>query len=122
MPSTKADNNRVSWAYSDDSTPPEVFAVSAKAVYVLGADAAKFGGSASEAANRRIPKELKMRKVKCIAAGHPDKWVPCYSTACDLWTTPGTTVTLDLNGVDVSYASTKYKRSEKARDTTRQTA
>lgn len=119
MASTKADNNRVAWEYTDDND--ENYAMSAKAVYVLGADAAKLGGSAPASTVRRLPKEVKPRKVKMIAAGHPDKWIVAYTTSATIWTTAGTSVTLDLNGVDVAYESTKTKRGEKARDTTRQT-
>jgi hypothetical protein len=121
MASTKADNNRVSWTYTSDE--PLDYTISAKAVYVLDAtDGAKFGGEAGNPTDRRIPKEVKPRRVKCTAAGKPDKWIVAYDTVCDIWTTPGQTLTLDCNGLDVAYTSTRYKRAEKARDTTRQTA
>lgn len=120
MASTKADNNRVAWSYTDDGGT--TYAMSAKAVYVLGDDAAKFGGSAPAATVRRLPKEVRPRKVKCISAGHPDKWMVAYEVDCDLWTVAGTSVTLDINGLDIIYASTATRRGEKSRDTTRQTA
>lgn len=121
MASTKADNNRVSWTYTDDDDAD--WAVSAKAVYVLDpTDGAKYGGSASSATDRRIPLDLKMRKVKCISAGKPDRWVVSYTTVATIWTTPGTTLTLDVNGVDTVYETTKRRRDESYRDTTRQTS
>jgi len=121
LASTKADNNRVSWVYADDSGGE--YAISAKAVYVLdGTDGTKYGGSASQSDNRRIPKELKPRRVKCVSAGKPDKWMIAYETTAAIWTTAGTTLTLDVNGVDTVYATTLAKRGEKSRDTTRQTA
>lgn len=123
MASTKADNNRVSWAYTDSSTPPVVYAMSAKAVYVLdGTDGAKLGGAAAVATNRRIPKDLKPRMVKMSAAGHPDRYIVAYSTTATIWTTPGTTVTLDLNGSDIVYTAQARHRAEEYRDTTRQSA
>lgn len=121
MASTKADNNRVAWAYTDRKGVQ--YAISAKAVYVLDVtDGAKYGGEAAVPANRRIPKDLKPRRVKCHAAGYPDKWMIAYDTTATIYTTPGTALTLDVNGVDVNYLSTDIIREEKWRDTTRQTA
>ncbi len=120
MASTKADNNRVVWQYTDKNDT--VWAISAKAVYVLdGTDGAKFGGAAGQAANRRIPKDLKPRRVKCVAAGKPDKWVIAYTTGASI-NTAGTTVTLDCNGVDTLYTSVGVVRAESWRDTTRQSS
>lgn len=121
MASTKADNNRVSWTYTDHLSTD--YAISAKAVYVLdGTDGAKYGGTASSTSDRRIPKDLKPRRVKCVSSGKPDKWVVAYTTSATIWTTPGTTLTLDANGVDAVYSSTGTTRDEKWRDTTRQSA
>lgn len=121
MASTKADNNRVSWRYTDKKGV--VYAVSAKNVYVNDVtDGAKYGGTAASSANRRIPKDLKMRKVKCIAAGQPDKWMVAYTTSATIYTTPGTTLTLNSGGVDVSYETTDVIREERWRDTCRETS
>lgn len=121
MASTKADNNRVAWTYTDKKST--AYAISAKAVYVLdGTDGVKYGGSAASASNRRIPLDLKPRRVKCTSDGKPDKWVIAYSTAATIYTTPGTTLTLDCNGVDTVYTTTDVIREEKWRDTTRQSA
>lgn len=121
MATTKADNNRVVWQYTDDNGAD--WAVSAKAVYVLdGTDGAKYGGSAPAATVPSIPRQLRMRAVKCVAAGSPAKWIPVYETDADLWTTPGTTVTRNLNGTDVVYTATKGHRGERNRDGIRQTA
>jgi hypothetical protein len=121
MASLKADNNRVAWTYTDDNAEP--FTISAKAVYVLdGTDGSKFGGEAGSTDDRRIPKEMKPRRVKCVSAGKPDKWMIAYATTATIWTTAGTTLTLDCNGTDTVYATTKTKRGERSRDTTRQTA
>jgi hypothetical protein len=121
MASTKADNNRVVWTYVDDDGTNH--AVSAKAVYVLdGTDGAKYGGSAPAASVAAKPNQLKMRAVKCVSAGAPAIWLTVYTTGCDLWATPGTTVTRNLNGVDTVYTSTKGRRGEKNRDGIRETA
>jgi hypothetical protein len=121
MATTKADNNRVVWTYVDDSAAD--WAVSAKAVYVLdGTDGSKYGGSAPAATVPQKPRQLRMRAVKCIAATHPAIWLTVYDVVCDLWATPGTVVTRDLNGVDVAYTSTKGRRGEKNPNGIRQTA
>lgn len=121
MASTKADNNRVAWTYVDrlDNN----YTISAKAVYVLDVtDGAKYGGSVGSNADRRIPKDLKPRRVKLTAAGKPDKWMIAYSTTAAIYTTPGTSLTLDCNGVDVAYTTTDVVREEKWRDTCRQSS
>ncbi len=57
MASTKADNNRCAWQYTDKNDTD--YAISAKAVYVLdGTDGAKYGGQAAPSTVRRIPKVL----------------------------------------------------------------
>lgn len=119
MASTKADNNRVAWTYTDDKN--RAWRVSAKAVYVNDVtDGAKYGGSAAASSVQRIPKELKMRKVKCTSAGKPDKWMVAYETDAAIWTTPGTVLTLDTNGVDAVFEASETTRGEKRRDTTTQ--
>lgn len=121
MASTKADNNRVSWRYTDGQGT--TYAVSAKACYVQDVtDGPKYGGSLSLATHRRIPKDLKMRKVKCISSGKPDRYVVAYTDAATIWTTPGTEITLDVNGTDTLYTTTSRTRAEAWRDTTRQTS
>jgi hypothetical protein len=121
MASTKANNNRVVWTYTDDNAAD--YAVSAKAVYVLdGTDGAKYGGSAPAETVPPKPLQLVMRKVKCVSAGAPAIWLTVYEVTAALWTTPGTSVTRDLNGTDTTYTSTRGRRGEKNRDGIRQTA
>ena len=121
MTSVMADNNRVVWQYTDDSGAD--WAVSAKEVYVLDAtDGAKYGGESPAATVPQKPRQLRMRAVKCISSGHPAIWLTVYDTACALWATPGTEVVRDLNGVDVTYTSTKGRRGEKNPNGIRQTA
>lgn len=121
MASTKADNNRIVWTYTDDNGTDH--AVSAKAVYVLdGTDGSKYGGSAPAPTVAAMPRQLRMRAVKCVAAGEPAKWIVIYQTTATLWTTPGTTVTRIANGVDVTFTATKGHRGEHNPDGIRQTA
>lgn len=121
MASTKADNNRVAWTYTDDNG--QDWRTSAKAVYVLdGTDGSKFGGDAGSEDDPQKPPGLSMRMVKCKSSGHPAKYVPAYSVTATIWTAPGTGLTLNLNGVDVAYTTTKGKRAEKNRDGIQQTA
>lgn len=120
MASAFASGNRVAWQYTDDNGADWV--ISAKSVYVLGADAADYGGSAPASTVARIPKQLKPRRVKCVSAGAADRWPIVYETDAALWTTPGTSITLNLLGVDTVYTSTRVKRAERNPDGIRQTS
>lgn len=121
MASTKADNNRVVWTYTDDAAAD--YAVSAKAVYVLdGTDGVKYGGEAPAATVPAKPNQLRMRATKCVSSGKPALWIPVYETTAALWTTPGTTVVRNINGLDATYTSTRGHRSERNPDGIRQTA
>jgi len=121
MASTKADNNRVAWTYTDDNG--QDWRVSAKAVYVLdGTDGAKYGGSAGAETDPLKPAGLRMRMVKCKSSGHPSKYVVAYETDATIWTTPSTALSLNLNGVDVAYTTTKGKRQEHNPDGIQQSA
>jgi hypothetical protein len=117
MATTKADNNRVAWTYTTNDS--EAFRTSAKAVYVTGGDAAKFGGSAAAGSVRALPSSFRTRKAIVVDSAGASRTVVCYDTACALWTTPGTTVTLDKNGVDTTFTSSgdlvteRYGRSTK---------
>jgi hypothetical protein len=88
-----ASNARTSWTYTDHYGTPYV--VSAKAAYVTGADAAKFGGAAGSADDEGLPNGFRMRAVKCKDATGASRWIPAYTEAATIWTTPGTTVTLN---------------------------
>lgn len=114
MASTKADNNREAWTYTDDLG--DDYRISSKTVYTSdGTDGAKYGGSQGDPADPPFPRGWKPRRVKCSASGKPDKWVIAYDPTATIWTTPGTTLTLDANGVDVEYTvgSKNARRSEK---------
>ena len=122
MATTVQDNNRVAWGYVTADNTPVTYCVSAKAVYVLGAEAAKFGGSAAATSTKQIPKGFKMRKVLC-QNGNKKRYVPCYTVSATLWTTAGTTVTLNENGVDATYTATADHLPEhRQRTGTRDTA
>lgn len=122
MPSTKADNNRVAWTYTSDRGT--AYRVSAKAVYVLDAtDGAKYGGTAAASTVAKLPRGFRMRAIAATSSGKPDKYIVCYTPAATLYTTAGTSVTRDVNGVDAAYLSADRARGEKEpRDTTRQSA
>lgn len=117
MANTVQDNNRLRWKYTDDKA--REWAISAKKVYT---DQAKQGGSAAAASVRRIPRDLKPRMVKMTSAGLPDRWMIAYTTAALIYATPGTTMTLNNNGVDATYTATDIVRGESYRDTTQETA
>jgi len=102
MASTKADNNRVAWTYTTHDG--EDFRVSAKAVYVLdGTDGAKYGGSAASANLRPLPTSFRMRQVKCTDAAGATRAVVAYEETATIWTTAGTQLTLNKNGVDTTF-------------------
>jgi hypothetical protein len=110
MASTKADNNRVAWTYTNNKNVD--YRVSAKNVYVNdGTDGAKYGGAAAASSVARFPKGAKMRAVKLTHAGGAI-WVACYEGTATL-ATAGTTVTRNVNGVDTVCTSTGDVREER---------
>jgi hypothetical protein len=118
MATTKVDNNRIAWTYTTNDA--EAFRTSAKYVYVgTGDDAAKFGGSAAAASMRALPASFRTRKALVVDAAGATRAVVVYETDAALWTTPGTTVTLNKNGVDTVFTSSgdlkpeRYGRSTK---------
>lgn len=111
MASTKADNNRVAWTYTDDRGND--WRVSAKAVYVLDpTDGGKYGGSAASAAVKRLPKGYSMRKVYATCGGKLLA-ITCYETTAVAFTTEGTTLTRNLNGIDTTATTTEGTLAEK---------
>jgi len=117
------DNNRVAWTYTDDHS--DDYRISAKAVYVAqGGGTVPQGGSAAAATVARLPKQVKPRMVKMTpaAGGNGSRWVIAYALDAPIWTTPGTTMDLNINGAAVSYHSSTTLRGEKSRDTTTQSS
>jgi len=116
------DNNRVAWTYTDDHVAS--YRISAKAVYVAQVTDgdAKQGGVAAAPSVRRIPKDIKPRRVKMVdvATGAVARYEVAYATDALIWTTPGTTMDLNINGAAVSCEATATHRGEKSRDTTTQ--
>lgn len=111
MASTMASNDRIAWKYTDDLG--NVFSVSAKSVYLTGADAAKYGGSAAVTSDLPIAGNFTMRKAEFVDATGNTVYVPCYDTTCAAWATPGTTLTLNLRGVDTVFTKGTRTRGEK---------
>jgi hypothetical protein len=119
MATTKVDNNRVAWTYT--TADGEAFRTSAKAVYVLGADAAKFGGSAAAASMRPLPASVRTRKVIMVdPVSGASRAVVAYETTATIWTTPGTTLTLNKNGTDTVFDATTDQVSERYGRATKQ--
>ncbi len=110
MANTVQNGNRIAWGYTDNAGV--TWRVSAKQVYVEHAtDGVKYGGAAAASSVRAWPSSWKMRTVKCTS-GATAILVPVYSTSAALWTTPGTTITRTLNGVDATFTSTSTKHEE----------
>lgn len=105
-------NTRVLWTYTTNGAVD--YAVAAKSVYVTGLDTAKYGGSAALATIPSLPNGFRPRAVKCIDATGAARWITVYEVTASLWTTVGTTVTLNKNGADVVYTSTDQSRGERA--------
>lgn len=107
-------SNERSWAkyVAHDGTE---YNISAKTNHVGQVDAAtKLGYTAGGATLKSIPNGMRPRKVKCVSAGLPARYVVCYTEAATLWTTPGTEVTLFSHGADAIYTSTDGTLGEKA--------
>jgi hypothetical protein len=115
------DNNRVAWGYTDDGAV--TYRVSAKKDYTTqGGASPKQGGAAAASSVRRIPKDIKPRMVKMVdaATGNISRFLIAYAVDAPIWTTPGTTFNMDVNGASVAMVSTPKRRGEKSRDTTTQ--
>jgi hypothetical protein len=107
-----ADNTRVLWTYTTNTG--QLFAIAAKSVYVTGTDAAKYGGDAPDVDVLSIPNGFRPRKVKCVDAAGSTRWITVYDPTATLWTTPGTTITLNKGGVDTVFTSTDQSIGERA--------
>jgi hypothetical protein len=103
MANTKASNDRARWTYTTDGAV--ALAISAKSVYVTGGDAAKYGGSADTTGVPRVPKGFRVRRVRVDSSGGATRRVVVYQTTAALWTTPSTTITLDLAGTDTEFSN-----------------
>lgn len=115
----KGNNNRVAWRYT--TADGENFRVSAKDVYVNdGTDGAKYGGQAAAADMRPLPSSFQMRSVDATSATGVTRRIVCYDTTCAAWTTPGTTVTRSLLGVDTVFTTTAQQHAEKYGHQTKQ--
>jgi hypothetical protein len=113
MTTLMASNERV-WAkyVAHDGTQ---YNISAKANVVGAAgNAAKLGYTAGGASLKSIPNGMRPRKVKCVSAGLPARYVVCYTEDATLWTTPGTTIDLFSHGNDATYTSTDGTLGERA--------
>jgi len=108
------DGNKVAWVYTDEfDNNYLVRATKSITDQVDGESAVKVGGAATSATTYdTISKTIsRMRAVKCVSAGFPDKWVPIYSGGAPLLT-PGTTINLNSGTDSHSYASTNKTRGE----------
>jgi hypothetical protein len=115
------DNNRIAWTYTTNDN--EAFRTSAKEVYVNDVvDGAKYGGAAAAGSVRPLPASFRTRKVVCVDAAGASRAVVAYTTAAAIWTTPGTTVTLNKNGADVVFTATGDHVSERYGRSTKQQA
>jgi len=113
MASTKAVNTRILWKYTTANALN--YAVAAKSVYVSDAtDGTKYGGSAPAETVPSLPNKFRMRAVKVTDATAHSIWIPVYTEAAALWTTPGTTVTRNKSGLDVVFTATDQTRGERA--------
>lgn len=118
MANTVQNNNRIAWGYVDDASV--TWRVSAKQVYVEhGTDGTKYGGSAAASSVRAKPRSLRMRAVEATSGAVTIR-VPAYTTSATIWTTPGTTLTRNLNGVDATFTTTSVKHEEKNSRQTKQ--
>lgn len=106
MTTLMASNERVWGTYASDNGDSYNISVKKNVAEAAG-NAAKLGYAAGVATQISIPNGIRPRKVKCVAAGLPARYVICYTTAATLWTTAGTTIDLFSHGNDVTYTATK---------------
>lgn len=113
------DGNRIAWRYTTDDG--EQFRTSAKAVYVTDVtDGAKYGGAAAAGSMRPLPASFRPRKVRMVDAAGATRDVVAYSTTATIWTTPGTTLTLNKNGADVEFTASSDHVNERYGRATKQ--
>lgn len=107
------DGNRIAWTYTDNNG--ETYRVSAKAVYVNDVtDGTKYGGTAAAASLKAKPRGLRMRAVYATSAAGDTILVTCYTAAATAFATPGTTLTRNINGADVSVTTTAMQLPERS--------
>lgn len=108
----KQSGNRVAWTYTDDQGND--WAISAKGAYVLDpTDGAKYGGSAASASVAPIPGNFRPRRVCCVDASGNQRYVIAYETTATIWSTPGTSLSLNYFGTDTAFTTTVRTRGER---------
>lgn len=102
--------NKIAWRYVADATTNYVLPAQ-KAI----TDQLKTGGQAADGTETSPPAGFKYRRVNCQdAAGHK-RSIIAYDTACDLWTTNGTTLNLNyLNNSTVFTGKGPKSRREQS--------
>jgi hypothetical protein len=112
MATTKVSNAKTLWTYTTQFAVE--YAIAGKTAYVGGADTAKFGGAAATVSLKSIPNGFRPRRVKCVAPDGTARWIIAYKEDATIWTTVGTTVTLNMGGVDTVFTSTDQTIGERA--------
>jgi len=108
------DGNKIAWVYTDEfGTEYLVRATKSITDQVNGESDPLVGGVATSATTYDVLSKTisRMRAVKCIASGQPDKWVPVYAADAPLLT-PGTSINLNAGTDSHAYTSTNKKRGE----------
>lgn len=106
--------NKIAWVYTDQfGNDYLVRATKAITDQVDGSSNPLVGGTATSATTYPVISATirRMRAVKCIASGFPDKWVPVYAAAAPLLT-PGTSINLNGGTDSRAYTSTDKVRGE----------
>ena len=108
-------DNIVAWRYTDDEG--NFYRLRAKKAItdqVNGSAEVKVGGQAADAAVALPPTGFRPRR-RYVTYNGIIRSVVCYDTACDLWTTAGTTVSLQTSGDTQTFTYTKGRLSERVR-------
>jgi hypothetical protein len=112
MATTKVSNAKELWTYTTQFG--DTYAIAAKSAYVGSGDAAKFGGAAATVSLKSLPNGFRPRRVKCVAPNGTARWIIAYKEDATIWTTVGTTLTLNLLGTDTVFTSTDQTIGERA--------
>jgi hypothetical protein len=112
MATTKVSNAKTLWKYTTQFAVD--YSIAAKTVYVTGGDAAKFGGAAAAVSDKSLPNGFRPRRVKCVAPDGTARWIIAYKEDATIWTTVGTTLTLNHLGTDTTFTSTDQTIGERA--------
>jgi len=113
--------NKILWTYTDDNGVDWSVTATKAITDQLDTGTPKVGGAAGDNADPPWPRSWRKRKVY-MTAGATRKAVVAYDTTALIWTTAGTTLTLNNGADSSSYAATVAHLGERKRAATGSTS